>query len=164
MCAAKKLQLMKIHALLLALVLTLPLLLYGVPYAYASTTSSTYEVYNLGTLTTLNTPTTFTANCNPADYATGGGFSVGEGVIVLDSKPSTQVNPTGWSILVILSPSANGFQSANVFVVCQSPITVAGVGVPEFGSLYIAIALGAMIYFLFARRYRSTKAVSAQPV
>jgi hypothetical protein len=42
--------------------------------------------------------------------------------------------------------------------VCQTPVTVAGVSVPEFGSLYVAIALGAVLYFLLARRFAPTKA------
>jgi len=42
------------------------------------------------------------------------------------------------------------------------PITVAGIGVPEFGSLYIAIALGAVLYFLLARRYSGRPTISAQ--
>jgi hypothetical protein len=40
-----------------------------------------------------------------------------------------------------------------VYIICQSPITVAGVGVPEFGSLYVAIALGAVVYFMLSRRF-----------
>jgi hypothetical protein len=44
--------------------------------------------------------------------------------------------------------SASGIQttvyrSVLLFIICQSPITVAGVTVREFGSLYVAIALAA---------------------
>ena len=47
-------------------------------------------------------------------------------------------------------------------MVCQTPVTVAGVGVPEFGSLYAAIALGAVAYFMLSRRLTRRPTLSAQ--
>jgi hypothetical protein len=35
------------------------------------------------------------------------------------------------------------------------------VGVPEFGSLYVAIALGALVYFMLSKRYARRPLVSA---
>jgi hypothetical protein len=51
--------------------------------------------------------------------------------------------------------------SVDVWVVCQTPITVAGIGVPEFGSLYVAIALGAVVYFVMSRRLARRPTMSA---
>jgi hypothetical protein len=46
-------------------------------------------------------------------------------------------------------------------VICQTPLTVAGIGVPEFGSLYVAIALGAVVYFVMSRRLARRPTMSA---
>jgi hypothetical protein len=40
-----------------------------------------------------------------------------------------------------------------VYAVCQMPIAVGGISVPEFGSLCVAIALGAVAYFMLSRRF-----------
>jgi hypothetical protein len=45
-------------------------------------------------------------------------------------------------------------------IICQTPVTVAGIGVPQFGSLYVAIALGAVAYFLMSRRFARTPTIS----
>lgn len=150
---------MEKRALIVALALVVPLALYGVPYAAAST-GSTYAVY-----TTLNVvgPGTVqgTAMCNAGDYATGGGYGlIGGGSQVRDfspaidsagDSPSTGQTPTGYFLQVTTSSSADvEFQ---LWAVCQSPITVAGLGVPQFGSLYVAIVLGALVYFALSRRY-----------
>jgi hypothetical protein len=50
-----------------------------------------------------------------------------------------------------------------VDVVCQTPIAaVAGVSVPQFGSLYVAIALGAVAYFMLSRRFARTPTISPE--
>ena len=41
-----------------------------------------------------------------------------------------------------------------VLAVCQVPITVAGVSVPEFASLYLAIAIAVVAYFMLSGRFR----------
>jgi hypothetical protein len=58
---------------------------------------------------------------------------------------------------------ASGFSiDTTAQVTCQSPITVAGIGVPQFGSLYVAIALGVVVYFILSRRYAGRPTISAQ--
>jgi len=54
--------------------------------------------------------------------------------------------PNGWFYGV------GGSGPYAIWAFCQSPITVAGIGVPQFGSLYLAIALGAMVYFVLSKR------------
>jgi hypothetical protein len=60
----------------LVLALSVPLILYGIPYAYAATVSSSYVVF-----VNVDAPKTgevaVTAPCNSGDYATGGGYSWG---------------------------------------------------------------------------------------
>lgn len=144
-------------ALVLALALTLPLVLYAVPYAYAATTSSTYVV--------SATDTGFAVvNCNAGDYATGGGADGGSSAIIRnkpmfwDGVQYNQIStgqPNAWLASAGLSP-------VTVWVICQTPLTVAGVTVPEFGSLYVAIALGAVVYFMLTRRFtRKPTSISA---
>ena len=58
------------RALVLALGLALPLVLYGVPYAYASVTSASYSVYGGGGATP-HAASHFEVYCNPGDYVTG---------------------------------------------------------------------------------------------
>jgi hypothetical protein len=50
----------------------------------------------------------------------------------------------------------SGSEINDVWAICMTPVTVAGIGVPEFGSLYAAIALGAVVYFMLSR-YSSRK-------
>jgi hypothetical protein len=150
---------MERRALVLALALTLPLALYGVPYAYATVTSTTYVVGTFYTVPASTTATLYDSVCNGGDYATGGGVNaaVGNGnEIVLGSIPTKGDNPLGsppdrWTGIVS-NPSGIS-DEVFVSVVCQTPITVGGVGVPEFGSLYVAIALGALVYFMLARQF-----------
>jgi len=129
------------------LTLAIPLVLYGAPYAYAATVSSSYVVSN--TLWVI-TPATYslTATCNTGDYATGGGaeFPVSTGNIIY-SLPVGTAPPTGWAATAYYPGSGEPSVALIVKVVCQTPITVAGIGVPEFGSLYAAIAIAAIAYF-----------------
>ena len=158
---------MKKHALVLALALTVPLVLYGIPYAYATTASSSLTYVN-SVYTTTGYASVY---CNPGDYATGGGGSGYSSLTPLwVSAPltgnpglysATGDHPDGWVVDFSTAPST-GFTD-HAYVICQSPITVAGVTAPEFGQLYIAIALGALVYFLMARRYSIAKAVSPKP-
>jgi hypothetical protein len=162
---------MERRALVLALALALPLALYGVPYAYAATASSSYVVKQSNVVGT-GTQIDASVHCNPGDYATGGGVNPQEGgAVVSRSFPlffdgtyhAVGANqPNAWYGEVV---SVDGTQLSfgiDVYVVCQPPITVAGIGVPEFGSLYVAIALGAIIYFMMARRFAGRPTVSAQ--
>jgi hypothetical protein len=72
----------------------------------------------------------------------------------------TGANPNGW-VIGLFNPDL-GFSFNGVQIVCQTPITVAGVSVPEFGSLYVAIALGAVVYFILSRRITTKPTLSAQ--
>ncbi len=162
------------HKLLL-LILTVPLLLYFVPYASAAISSSSYVVYATQD-GTGNSATSAAAVCSTGDYATGGGAEETGATtgFVFSSKPQffdgssvtdiTTGQPNAWFGGV---ETADGSASVlsfgiRVWVVCQSPITVAGVTVPEFGSLYVAIALAAALYFVMSTlRQRRTPTVRA---
>ena len=166
---------MERRSLVLAVSLALPLLLYGIPYAYAATTStqSTYTVTTQITMAgnTLNSlvhlqclsPTDYTDHfttdpSNPTDiHVRGSHMLKSNGALAL-----TGDNPNGW--IINLQNSYPNDLDATVQIVCQSPVTVsvAGIGVPEFGSLYAAIALGAVIYFALSRQYAGKRAAQAQ--
>jgi hypothetical protein len=166
---------MEKRALVLALSLTLPLALYGIPYAYAATTSTTYVVANTHTLLSTDVPPTdIGANCNSGDYATGGGAGTDgdtTNVVPTFSGPTRggsvvfSGQPNGWKASFNYPNPAGSFYAGielTVFVVCQTPITVAGIGVPQFGSLYVAIALGALVYFVAARRFTPRPTIPTQ--
>jgi hypothetical protein len=73
---------------------------------------------------------------------------------------NTGENPNGWGITVHNSNSVPILEFLQI--ICQSPITaVAGVSVPEFGSLYVAIALGAVIYFALSRQHAGKRPAQA---
>jgi len=151
-------------SLAVLLILVAPLATYFVPFAYASTTQSTYVVVSPNVVPGANSEATIVVKCSsPSDSAlhfflsgddASHGFGYG-GARVLDSSGAVAVtgeNPNGFEIFV---NNYNNFAAfgETAFIICQSPITVAGVGVPEFGQLYLAIALGAMVFFFFSRRY-----------
>ena len=160
---------------ILLLALAVPLLLYGIPYAYASTTSSSYVVVQSGTVSpgSTSSPTAFflQMDCNPGDYATGGGWNSGndppthpismptKGDGVISASGTT---PDGW---LVAFENTNGISyGVSAYAVCQTPITVAGITVPQFGSLYVAIALGAVLYFaLTTLRQRRTPTTILAP-
>jgi hypothetical protein len=82
-------------------------------------------------------------------------------MIIIQSIAQGGPPPNSWDVQVIdkvLDGSAAGAQ-----VVCQTPIVVAGIGVPQFGSLYVAIALGAVVYFMLSRRF-ARKPTTSGPV
>jgi hypothetical protein len=68
--------------------------------------------------------------------------------------------PNSWDVQVV-NQFALG-STAGAQVVCQTPIVVAGIGVPEFGSLYMAIALGALVYFMLSRQFTRRPTISAK--
>jgi hypothetical protein len=165
--------LMEKRAVVLALALTLPLLLYGIPYAYAASTQSTYVMR--GNFPVINSGATgfVTIQCaSPTDFTQHYSVSNPEqfpvsSVQIVNSAGLTAnngENPNGWFIAVHnLSGGATFTITAQI--ICQSPLTlVAGIGVPEFGSLYVAIALGALVYFMLARHFttRRPSTVSTQ--
>jgi hypothetical protein len=164
------------RALAVLLVLTTPLLMYGIPYAAAATSSSDYVVTGskaIGESIFLGD----NLLCNTGDYALSGGYKldfvsdvasvpkVASSYPTVAGAPATAgQTPNGWAF-DLENPTAIT-TTFSLWVVCQTPITVAGVGVPEFGSLYAAIAVGAIVYFLVARRYSPNKGAavaSSQP-
>jgi hypothetical protein len=166
------------RALVVALALAIPLISYGVPYAYAATTSSTYVVEADYSQRTVVPPQSYGNNavlCNSGDYATGALYmvwavsSTAPGVIdaihgtndATGSSFVTSGTPHGM-VVTAINPSTTSSFEFTAGAVCQTPITVAGIGVPEFGSLYMAIALGAVAYFLMARRLARSPAVPAR--
>ena len=154
---------MEKRALVLALALTLPLALYGIPYAYAAQSSSSYVVIEHdATLVPVAR-----AHCDTGDYATGGGGRPDNPFDhIVTSEPlffdgttysivSTGQQPNAWGVLT----DHPGITSE---VVCQKPIPlVAGISIPEFGSLYVAIALGAVIYFALSRQHAGKRTAQA---
>jgi len=110
-------------------------------------------------------------HCNTGDYATGGGLGADSGAIYVSVSKPMFIDGSSFSNVRAGQPNAwggtlttvNGLAStANIefWVVCQTPTTVAGIGVPQFGSLYVAIALGAVAYFLLARRHSVARTTS----
>jgi len=154
---------MEKRAIVMALALTLPLALYGIPYAYASVTTSTYSVATTGSIGATGSTIKLTAQCHPGDFATGGGYNAPDGVFgsVSAPNPASPSEPTEWTVILenVGTQNPNGGPVA-ARAVCMTPVTVAGIGVPEFGSLYVAIALGAVAYFLMARRLAKSPAAS----
>src|SRR6267143_1152327 len=151
---------MERRASVLALALTVPLILYGLPYAYASVTSSSYIISASNGLDYAG------AHCNPGDYATGGGArSQSPGVLSVSEHEFYDFGSGLYSVGTTGTPNtwfAISTTYVQVWVVCQTPITVAGIGVPQFGSLYVAIALGAAAYFMLSRRFARGPTVSAK--
>jgi hypothetical protein len=116
--------------------------------------------------------------CPPGDYAVSGGYLPGavrtdsSGIHYLPeiispvptisgaTPTTTGQTPDGWFFQGVNNDVNDN--TASVWVVCQTPITVAGIGVPQFGSLYVAIALGAVVYFMVARRFGRRPTISAQ--
>jgi len=137
----------------LILVLTLPLILYSIGYAYATVTTSTYVVVVHGTVP-AGGQLILEAFANAGDFVTGGGY-VASGVTVIQSNPMgwtvgpPPTPPTSW--LVNFYNEGASAQSVTACAVCMTPVTVAGIGVPEFASLYMAIALAACVYFALNR-------------
>ncbi len=156
---------MERRALVLALALTLPLVLFCVPYAYALTTQSTYVVLFGDSIPAHGQVLEVVRCSSPTDSTQhfalflSSPFTltvIGSSLINSASgEASTGETPNGWAVIVH-NPEATP-EAVGVQIICQSPITVAGVGVPEFGSLYAAIAIGAVAYFLLARRYGASK-------
>src|SRR5712692_8164955 len=130
---------MEKRAVVLALALTLPLALYGIPYAYASVTTSTYSVSTSGTIAAGPSTIRLDANCKPGDFATGGGYNAPDGVFgsVSAPNPASPSEPTFWTVILDNPSGPAGPVAARA--VCMAPVTVAGIGVPQFGSLYVAI-------------------------
>src|SRR2546425_896987 len=169
---------MERRALVLALALTLPLLLYGIPYAYAVSTQSTY-VSTIQKTVDAHTQAQFTVKCSSSSDFTQhyaiwqemGDFGVpGPPPTILEASlinsngdpivTNSGQNPNGWFVAIVNNEVS--FNLFNVQIICQSPITsVAGIGVPEFGSLYVAIALGALIYFALSRQYAGKRPAQA---
>jgi hypothetical protein len=173
---------MERRAFVVALALTLPLVLYGIPLAYAASSSS----YVVRVQTFVPDPSTSstlyshaTARCNGLDYATGGGVTAGgyppggyqpdpnqqvlrSSPAVTANEPQTGDQPNSWVGSIFISGSWHFGMVWEVYVVCQTPIAVGGIGVPEFGSLYVAIALGAVVYFMLSRRLARRPSTSVQ--
>jgi hypothetical protein len=166
---------MERRALVVALALTLPLVTYGIPYAYAVSTQSTYIAESDFLNVAAGGYHTFIAQCsNPSDYTQK--FAIREGSdnfpsfpnvngVLLNSVgnhlPSPGDVPNGWQVTV-----QNTYSTAvqmQLEIICQSAVTLpAGIGVPEFGSFYVAIALGAVVYFMMSRRFARRPTMSGQ--
>jgi hypothetical protein len=151
---------MERRALVLALALTLPLALYGVPYAYASQVSTSYTAL-WHDVVLPNQTVTDVATCTSGDYVTGGGWE-GTARIVVYTSEAQPFGP-GPSLWKVTAHNIDGgiSQQLVIVAVCQTPISVAGIGVPEFGSLYVAIALGAVVYFMLSKRLNRKPTISA---
>jgi hypothetical protein len=161
---------MERRALVLALALTLPLALYGIPYAYALTTQSTYVVLfgdniaahgQIVDVVRCSSPTDSTQHFALFLFSPFTMTVIGSSLTnSAGGEASTGEIPNGWAV-ILHNPEASP-QAVGVQIICQTPITVAGIGVPQFGSLYVAIALGAVVYFMMARRFAGRPTVSAQ--
>jgi hypothetical protein len=160
----------------LVLLLGVPLLIYFVPYSYAATTSSSYVIENQypGTSVPAHQSGINVALCNTGDYATGSlyfiqSFDENAPPTVLaihganDASGGYITGGTPHGIYVdVWNPSSSGTINFWAGAICQTPIAVAGVGVPEFGSLYSAIALAAILYFALSR-LKARKVIPTHP-
>jgi hypothetical protein len=169
---------MEKRALVVALILALPLALYGIPYAYAASIVTTYAMDGPTVLANPGIEGVAYADCKSGDVATGGGLynnihTSGSSPILMASEPTvfdgvashdyarSGQTPNSWSIAEQSRSSDTSNLAFGAYVVCMTPITVAGIGVPQFGSFYFAIALGAVLYFLMARRFAGRPTISA---
>ena len=149
---------------ILVATLVVPLALFFLPYAYAAVTSSDYVITGskaIGESISLAD----NLSCNSGDYAVSGGYRinfvsdiptvphVASSYPTVGGSPAPAgQTPNGWAF--DLENPTSVTTTFSLWVVCQTPITIAGLGVPEFGQLYIAIALGAIVFFLLARMKR----------
>jgi hypothetical protein len=166
---------METHALVLALALTLPLALYGVPYAYAATSTLTTYSVQQSNLVANGSDQLFNLRClSPSDSSAA--YPALSFPILRPDNPFIHVflplnsagtqatdgqTVNGWKVDVT-NTEGHAF-NVIVIILCTTSITVAGIGVPEFGSLYVAIALGAVAYFMLSRRFARRPTISAQP-
>jgi hypothetical protein len=157
MCNSKR-------TLILSTVLLAPLLLFFVPHAYASATSSDYVVTGSKTIGE-SISLAETLSCNSGDYAVSGGYKIDfvSDIAAVPQVASSYPTVSGSAATTGQTPNGWGFDLENptalnvtfsLWVVCQSPIpiTVVGLGVPVFGQLYLVIVLGAVAYFYLRKR------------
>ncbi len=157
---------MKKRVVALALALRLPLALYGVPYTYALTTQSTYGVRTslaIGSGVTSEVKIRCLSFSDSTEHYSVSAPQFRVDLVELLTSTgtfgSTSDTPNGWDLFLT---NTAGSATVDVFIICESPITVAGIGVPEFGSLYTAVALGAILFF-FLSRYMSAKKPISTP-
>jgi hypothetical protein len=157
---------MKKKTLALIIVLVVPLALYFIPYAYAATTiQNTYAENSAPQNLASGAGSSFVVQCaSTSDFTlhyidSHPGLVKTVHVISLNSARNPINNgetPNGWDIGLVNIDAGPITESVTIF--CQTPITtVAGIGIPEFGQLYIAIALGALVFYLMGR-YMTRKA------
>jgi hypothetical protein len=159
-------------ALVVALALTLPLAFYGIPYAYAATTTITTYSVQQSSFVPSGSNNAFIVRClSPSDFS--GVYPALSAPIDPQKLYMSAFDPlnsagtvatdgqtvNGWGVQVS-NRDASG-ANMNVIILCTTAITVAGIGVPQFGSLYVAIALGAVAYFLLSRRLAGRPAIPA---
>jgi hypothetical protein len=161
-------ELMEKRALVAAVALILPLALYGIPYAYAASTQLTYVVRSDFPPMDSGSNGYVKVQCaSTTDFTQHYSTSFPEQLPVHEVHTinsagfvsNTGDNPNGWIIVVHNLGAATFADKAEI--ICQSPVTVAGIGVPQFGSLYVAIALGAVVYFVMSRRLARRPTMSA---
>jgi len=99
---------MERRALVLALALTLPLALYGVPYAYAATTQSTYIVTSDSRFIAGGHVDLFSAHCSsPLDVTqhfgihTGSGSAIDEIVPTVNGLLMNSIGPVSYTHLTL---------------------------------------------------------------
>ena len=157
-------------ALILVLALTLPLAFYGLPYASALVAQTTYVVNGGSAPIAPGGSAAFEVQCSSPSDSTSHfvndfpkffNLELSRLLNSAGNLASMGENPNGWFFQV--HNTSTGMLNAQVTIICQTPISLAGISVPEFGSLYAAIALSAVVYFFLARRNTATKPVSIRP-
>ena len=162
---------MEKRALVLALALIVPLALYGIPYAYAATTGDTATVVsgngNAHSTGTGQAATIFTSSdgiCTVTydvfeDGSTSfsvrfsaNGVQAGDNLYMIAGGNSNQATVAASEVDLSIASGTAATVYYAYSAICHSTLAVAGIGVPQFGSLYVAIALGALVYFLLAKR------------
>lgn len=135
------------------MMLVMPLVLYGVGYAYAQVSTQIYERSSTHVIVAQRY-SSFTAWCDVFDYVTGGGYNVMGGwrydERVVSSMSNTEGEQQGW-LVTIFGMHGGSEETITVYARCMPPITVAGIGVPEFGSFYILLSVVVGAYFVLFR-------------
>jgi hypothetical protein len=137
--------------------LSIPVALFGVGYASAQQFATDYVRVNSVPMKVSQT-TIASVSCDPGDLPTGGEYQIHEGgavagvgeanVFVVYGSPLGA--PNTWTV-VAFDHWQRDTLILEVYLYCMSPITVAGIGMPEFGSIYIVIILAAAFYSVLTR-------------
>lgn len=142
---------------IMLLALTIPIALFGVGYTYAQQFTTDYVRLNIVPMK-VSQATVASVSCDPGDLPTGGEYQIHEkGAVAKVGKANVFTvygSPLGASntlTVVAFDHRQRDTLILEVYLHCISPITVAGISVPEFGSIYSVIILTTAFYTILTR-------------